>query len=76
MRRSHRLKGEVVKHSLQHAELEHVDLHHVDRILLVHLGRTHSQAKLPARKRFLALIADNASEVISDTDLRQRVTCQ
>ena len=41
MRRSHRLKGEVVKHSLQHAELEHVDLHHVDRILLVHLGRTH-----------------------------------
>jgi hypothetical protein len=42
----------------------------------VHLGRTHSQAKLPARKRFLALIAENASEVISDTDLRQRVTCQ
>ena len=32
----------------------------------LHLGRTHSQARLSARKRFLELIEETASEVISD----------
>ena len=37
----------------------------------LHLGRTHSQARLSARKRFLELIEETASEVISD--LRKEV---
>ena len=32
----------------------------------LHLGRTHSQARLSARERFLELIEETASEVISD----------